>query len=210
MLDNVSCLGHNSIKLLKEGKVIYIDPYKIDNNYNDADIIFITHSHYDHFSKEDILKVRKDTTKIVVTEDLYSDSISLGFSEQDIFKVLPGNNYVIDGINFSTVASYNTNKDFHPKENGWVGYILILNNSSYYIVGDSDITDEAKVVSCDVLFTPIGGTYTMNYEEAAEFTNIISPKVVVPVHYGVIVGEKEDAYKFKDLIDSSIVCEVMY
>lgn len=210
MLDNVSCLGHNSIKFLKEGKVIYIDPYKIDNNYNDADIIFITHNHYDHFSKEDILKLKKDSTKIVVTEDLYDKVLCLGFADCDILVVNPNNIYNFDGINFSTVSSYNVNKNFHPKCNKWVGYIINLENVSYYIVGDSDITDEAKLVKCDVLFVPIGGTYTTDYNEAATLTNIINPKVVVPVHYGVIVGEKDDSLKFKSLVDSSIKCKIMY
>ena len=92
---------------------------------------------------------------------------------------------------------------------GWDIY-LILENVSYYIVGDSDITAESKLVKCDVLFVPIGGTYTTDYKEASELTNIIKPKVVVPVHYGIIVGEKADALKFSELVDSNIKCEIMY
>ena len=210
MLDNVICLGHNSIKFLKEGKIIYIDPYKIDNNCNDADIIFITHSHYDHFSKEDILKLKKESTKIVITEDLYDEVLCLEFEEDDVLIVSPNNVYCFNEINFSTVPSYNVNKNFHPRGNNWVGYIINLENVSYYIVGDSDITDESKLVKCDVLFVPIGGTYTTDYNEAAMLANIINPKVVVPVHYGVIVGDKEDSLKFKSLVDSSINCKIMY
>lgn len=210
MLDNVICLGHNSIKFLKNNKVIYVDPYKVKGHYNDADIIFVTHSHYDHFSKDDILKLKKDSTKIVVTEDLYDEVLCLDFDEKDVLVVLPNNTYDFDGINFSTVSSYNINKNFHPKNNNWVGYILNLENVSYYIVGDSDITDESKLVKCDVLFVPIGGTYTTDYKEASELVNIIKPKVVVPVHYGIIVGEKADAIKFNELVESDIKCEIMY
>ena len=210
MLDNVICLGHNSIKFLKENKVIYVDPYKIDNNYNDADIIFITHSHYDHFSKEDIFKVRNDSTKIVVTEDLYDEILCLDFNESDVLVALPNNNYSFDGIIFSTISSYNVDKNFHPKSNNWLGYILNLEGVSYYIVGDSDITEESKVVKCDVLFVPIGGIYTTDYKEAATLTNIIKPKVVVPVHYGIIVGEKEDALSFSKLVEENIECKIMY
>lgn len=210
MLDGIICLGHNAIKFSKNNKVIYVDPYKIKDNYNDADIIFITHNHYDHFSKEDILKVKKDSTKIVITEDLYSDTLELGFKDLDIMKVIPNNNYSFADINFSTISSYNINKEFHPKENNWVGYKFLFDNYTYYVVGDSDITEESKLVKCDVLFIPIGGVYTTDYKEAAELTNIINPKVVVPVHYGVIVGEKEYALMFKKLVNSSIKCEIMY
>ena len=210
MLDNVICLGHNSIKFLKDNKVIYVDPYKINDNCNDADIIFITHSHYDHFSKEDIFKLKKDSTKIVVTEDLYDEVLCLDFDHNNVLVVTPNNSYVFADISFSTVSSYNVNKNFHPKNNNWVGYILNLENVSYYIVGDSDITDESKLVKCDVLFVPIGGTYTTDYKEASELTNIIKPKVVVPVHYSIIVGEKADALKFSELVDSNIKCEIMY
>ncbi len=210
MLDGIICLGHNAIKFSKNNKVIYVDPYKIKDNYNDADIIFITHNHYDHFSREDILKVKKDSTKIVITEDLYSDTLELGFKDLDIMKVIPNNNYSFADINFSTISSYNTNKEFHPKENNWVGYKFLFDNYTYYVIGDSDITEESKLVKCDVLFIPIGGVYTTDYKEAAELTNIINPKVVVPVHYGVIVGEKEYASMFKKLVNSSIKCEIMY
>lgn len=210
MLDGVICLGHNAIKFIKDNKVIYIDPFKIEDNYNDADLIFITHSHYDHFSKEDILKVKKEFTKIIITEDLYNDSIEMGFSKDNILVIKPNSKYLIDSVKFSTISSYNINKNFHPKDNNWVGYILLLNNYSYYIIGDSDITDENKQVKCDVLFVPIGGIYTMDYKEASLLTNVIKPKIVIPVHYGIIVGEKDYALKFKELVSDEINCKIMY
>lgn len=210
MLDGVICLGHNAIKFIKDNKVIYIDPFKIEDNYNDADLIFITHSHYDHFSKEDILKVKKEFTKIIITDDLYNDSIEMGFSKDNILVVKPNSKYLIDSVKFSTISSYNINKNFHPKDNNWVGYILLLNNYSYYIIGDSDITDENKQVKCDVLFVPIGGIYTMDYKEASLLTNVIKPKIVIPVHYGIIVGEKDYALKFKELVSDEINCKIMY
>lgn len=210
MLDGVICLGHNAIKFIKDNKVIYIDPFKIEDNYNDADLIFITHSHYDHFSKEDILKVKKEFTKIIITEDLYNDSIEMGFSKDNILVVKPNSKYLIDSVKFLTISSYNINKNFHPKDNNWVGYILLLNNYSYYIIGDSDITDENKQVKCDVLFVPIGGIYTMDYKEASLLTNVIKPKIVIPVHYGIIVGEKDYALKFKELVSDEINCKIMY
>lgn len=207
-MENIKWLGHSTVKLLGE-KIIYIDPFRIQENYNDADIIFITHSHYDHFSEEDIKKCINDNTTIVVTNDLYDKTLSLGFKVKNIISVMPNNNYVIGNIAFSTVPAYNINKQFHPKSNSWVGYIINTNNTSYYIAGDTDITDEAKQVKCDIAFLPVGGTYTMTYSEASQLANIIEPKLVIPIHYGSIVGTKEDALKFKENIKASIRCEIL-
>jgi len=209
MLENIKCLGHATIKMSNSDKIIYIDPYNIKEAYNDADIIFVTHSHYDHFSEEDILKVKKETTKIVITEELYQKILELGFAEEDIITVKPNEEYQIEDIKFSTVPSYNTNKKFHPKENNWVGYIIEINNVKYYIAGDTDITEENKNIECDVAFLPVGGTYTMTAEEAAELANEIEPKVAVPIHYGSIVGTQVDAEKFKENLKSMVQCKLM-
>lgn len=212
MLENVKCLGHSTIKFESNENIIYIDPYNLKEKSKcaDADIIFITHNHYDHFSKEDIKKIKKDSTRIVLTEDIYEEAIQLGFEKESIIVVAPNNSYKIDDITFLTIFSYNINKKFHPKENNWVGYIINVDNVKYYIAGDTDLTEESKQVECDVAFLPVGGTYTMTYEEAASLANIIKPKVVVPIHYGVLVGSKEDALNFKELIDKDVNCEIMY
>ena len=189
MLENVEVLCHATIKINKR-KVIYFDPYKVDKEYHDADIIMITHSHYDHFSEEDIQKVRKENTKIVITEDLYERTKELGFKDEGILKVIPNQSYNIEEIPIKTIPSYNTNKQFHPKENNWVGYLIEINGVTYYIAGDTDVTEENRSIKCDVAFVPVGGTYTMTAEEAAELVNTIKPKVTVPIHYGSLVGTK--------------------
>lgn len=208
MIDNIKCLGHSSIKIIND-KVIYIDPYNLKESNNDADIIFITHSHYDHFSINDINIIKKDNTIIVITEDVYNEVLKLGFKESNIIKVLPNNNYIIDNIKFNTIPSYNINKSFHPKDNNWVGYLIEIDNIKYYIPGDTDLIEEAKEIKCDILFVPIGGTYTMDYIEASILTNIIKPKIVIPIHYGSIVGSKIDADRFKELLDEDIECKIM-
>lgn len=208
MLESVKVLCHSAIKISK-GVTIYIDPFRIDQDFNDADLIFITHSHFDHYSEEDILKVKKQNTKIILTSDIVENAMKLGFDRDNILEVEPNKDYEIDNIEFSTIPAYNTNKQFHPKTNNWVGYIIDLDNIKYYIAGDTDITEENKKVKCDVAFIPIGGTYTVTYEEAAELTNIIKPKVVVPIHYGSIVGSKEDAINFKKLLDKNIECVII-
>ena len=208
MLEKVEVLCHSSIRISKE-QIIYIDPYKIDKNYKDADIIFITHNHYDHFSEEGIKKVMKNETKIIVTNDLIEQALKLGFNRNSIINVLPNENKNIGNIKFTTIPAYNTNKQFHQKENNWVGYIIEINKVRYYIAGDTDITEENKKVECDVALVPVGGTYTMNYKEAADLINIIKPKIAVPIHYGSIVGTKEDAIKFIELLEKNIQGKIL-
>ncbi len=208
MLENIEVLCHSSIKINKE-KVIYIDPFKIENNYNDADIIFITHSHYDHYSEEDINKVKNNETTIITPYDASTKLLESGIKEDNVILVEPNNRYNVKGINFETIPAYNTNKKFHPKENGWVGYIIELKGNRYYIAGDTDITEENRKVKCDVAFVPVGGTYTMDFKEAADLINEIKPKIAVPIHYGSIVGTKQDGIKFSKLLDSGIQCKIL-
>ena len=204
MIDKITWLGHSSIKF-SDSVNIYVDPYKLTGNYNDADIIFITHNHYDHFSPLDIKKCVKSDSYLVITSDLYNEALELDIDKEKIIVVTPNNEYNVKGINFKTVPSYNTNKKYHPKENNWVGYVINFNGYIYYIAGDTDITEEAKNIKCDVAFLPIGGTFTMDYREAALLANTIKPSYVIPIHYGTIVGTYDDAVKFKENVSSEIV-----
>jgi L-ascorbate metabolism protein UlaG (beta-lactamase superfamily) len=203
MLENIEVLYHSSIRINKE-KTIYIDPFKIDRNYNDADIVFITHDHYDHYSEEDIDKVINENTTIIIPEELLTKLLKKGINKNAIITVEPNEKYVVQGIKFETIPAYNTNKTFHPKENGWVGYIIIINGIRYYIAGDTDITEENKQVKCDVAFVPVGGTYTMDFKEAASLINEIKSKIAIPIHYGSIVGTEQDAIDFIRLLHPEI------
>lgn len=203
MLNNIEVLCHSSIRINKE-KTIYIDPFKIDRNYNDADIIFITHDHYDHYSEEDIDKVINESTVIVIPEELLTKVLKKGINKEAIVTVEPNKKYMVQGIKFETIPAYNINKTFHPKENDWVGYVIELNDIRYYIAGDTDITEENKRVKCDVAFVPVGGTYTMDFKEAAQLINEMQPKVAVPIHYGSVVGTKQDAEEFIKLLNQNI------
>ena len=203
MLENIEVLYHSSIRINKE-KIIYIDPFKINKNYNDADIIFITHDHYDHYSEEDIDKVINENTTIIIPDELLTKLLRKGINKNAIITVEPNKNYMVQGIKFETISAYNTNTTFHPKENGWVGYIIIINGIRYYIAGDTDITEENKQVKCDVAFVPVGGTYTMDFKEAASLINEIKPKIAIPIHYGSIVGTEQDAIDFIRLLHPEI------
>ena len=183
MLNNIEVLCHSSIRINKE-KIIYIDPFKIDKKYNDADII--------------------EDTFIVVPKGMSAKLLKQGFKQDYIVTVEPDNTYMVKDINFKTIPAYNINKQFHPKENNWVGYIIQINGVRYYIAGDTDVTEENKKVKCDVAFVPVGGTYTMDSKEAAKLVNEIKPKIVVPIHYGSVVGTNQDAIDFISLLDSEV------
>lgn len=197
-------LNHACIRFNFDGIVCYTDPYELSNVENDADIIFITHGHYDHYSIKDIFKVGKDTTVFVIPDGVKTPEID----EKSIIRVKPNQRYDIKGINVETIPAYNIGKDFHKKEYGFVGYILEYNDGRYFIAGDTDIIPENKLVKCDVAFVPVGGTYTMTAEEAAKLVNVIKPSIAVPIHYGSVVGGIEDAKRFKEMLDSSIDCKL--
>lgn len=202
---NIDVNCHSSIRIEYNNKIIYVDPFKIDSNSNDADYIFITHSHYDHLSMVDIKKIVKDNTKFVIP----INEIDKIDEYKNILGVEPNKEYVIDDISFSTVPSYNTNKEFHKKEYGWLGYIFNF-NKVLYIAGDTDDNEDIRKVKCDIAMVPIGGVYTMNYEEAAEYINYIKPEEVIPIHYGTIVGNLEDGKLFSSLVDEDIKVTLPY
>ena len=197
-MEKIKINCHSSIKI-QDGVIIYIDPFKIKEIPHDADYIFITHSHYDHFSTEDILKVAKIDTHFIAVSETKSSLDLMGVPQGQVTLVEPNKEYRLKEINFKTVPAYNINKKFHPKENKWVGYIIELNNTKYYIAGDTDNTEEAQNVKSDIAFLPIGGTYTMNAQEAADLANRINAKTVIPIHYGEIVGTKQDLEEFLKL-----------
>lgn len=203
MLKNVKVLYHASIVLYDN---IYIDPYKIENETRNAKYLFITHSHYDHFSIEDIEKVRNEDTIFFVTPDCKEKLLEIGVVEKRIVTVAPDEMYRFNKIEVQVIPAYNVDKEYHKKEYGWVGYLIKINGVTYYITGDTDVNEDIQNIKCDVLFVPIGGTYTMDYKEAADYTNSIKPKYVIPIHYGTIVGKKEDGIEFAKLLDTKIEC----
>ena len=191
MLENITWLGHASFKITGE-KVVYIDPWKLKEGAEHADIILITHDHYDHLVPEDVMKIQKESTTIVTTAD-GAKKLS-----GNIKTVKAGDTLTVEGIQIEAVPAYNIGKEFHPKASGWVGYIVTIGGQRIYHPGDTDLIPEMENVQADIAFLPVGGTYTMNAEEAAQAANKIKPKVAVPMHYGTIVGSIEDAKKFQE------------
>jgi len=202
LLQGVSHIKHATIRIQGD-KVIYFDPIEIKGQPKDADIIFISHSHGDHFSMKDIKKLAKDSTVLIMTGDMVETAVKGGFT--NIVTVAPDKNYEIDGVKFSTVPAYNINKSFHKKESGWVGFIVEMNNTRYYVAGDTDIIPEMKNIKANVVFLPVGGTYTMTWDEAVRAAAVIKPTIAVPIHFGEIVGSREDAKAFVENLDESII-----
>ena len=209
--ENIELIAQSAIKIIdKNGKVIYFDPFKIKRNDEvKADIIFITHPHFDHYSPEDIEKIKINETKIVGPTELKEKFLNLGFKNNDILLVEPNKQYEVDGIHFETIPSYNINKDFHKREYNWVGFIITLDERRIYIAGDTDNTEEARNVKCDIAMVPIGGTYTMTWEEAVELVKKIKPSLAIPIHYKSIVGTEEDAKKFKEELKKIVNVEIL-
>ena len=193
--------SHSSIRA--EGRrVLWFDPFQLKNAPHDADIICITHDHYDHFSPEDIEKAAKQDTVFVVPRSL-AEKVPNG-------KVLcAGDSLAIQGVTITAVAAYNEGKPFHPRDNGWLGYCVTMDAETLYVCGDTDATPEAKAVKCDVLALPVGGTYTMDARQAAELAKAIDPKLALPTHYGSIVGSKKDAKRFCELVEDTIKVELL-
>lgn len=184
---------------------ICFDPLNIGKGVS-AKYIFFTHPHWDHFSPKDIKKILTKSTTFVCPSSM-QEEVEKHFPNK-IFAVEPGKKYTLDDLTFEVVPAYNLTKKFHPRENNWVGYTLDIDGQRITITGDTDMTEELAKVKTDILLLPIGGTYTMNCEEAAKLTNLIKPKLVIPTHYGAIVGSKADGKEFQKLIDSNIKCEL--
>lgn len=200
---NIKINSHSSVQINDN---IYFDPFNITSDMPTAKIIFITHTHYDHFSKEDILKVADNTTTIITTKD---NTEAESLPHKNIIYVSPFDEFELDGISIKTIPAYNKNKKFHPKENGWVGYKITIDETSCIVAGDTDATDELEKENTDVLIIPIGGTYTMNAEEAANLANKVKPKLVIPSHYNAIVGDKNDEKVFLSTLSPEINYQIL-
>jgi len=191
-------LGHASFRICHEGTVIYIDPWKLKDSPKDASFVLVSHSHYDHYSPEDVAKVFGADTKLIGSADVIA-------KEKTGQAITPGQTIEVGSVRISGVAAYNPNKQFHPKSSNWIGFVIELGSKRIYYAGDTDLTDEMKSLKeIDVALLPVGGTYTMNSAEAAEATGHIKPGRAIPYHWGDIVGGRADAEAFSEATE----CEV--
>ena len=203
MYEEVQVLTHSSIRIA-ENQIVYFDPFHVDGEPHDADIICVTHDHFDHYSPEDLAKVKNAATILVCPKTMEDSLSNSGISEEFTELVAPGDELEINGVRIQAVPAYNVGKQFHPQANQWVGYLVTMNEVMYYIAGDTDINEDVKKVRCDAAFLPVGGTYTMTAEEAAELAEMIHPKAAIPTHYGSVAGKAEDGQIFADLLKDKI------
>ncbi len=203
MYDLITVNEQSSIRIAAE-KVIYFDPLHIKGEPHDADMIFITHEHYDHFSPEDIAKCAKDGTRFVAPSSMEKTFAAAGIGDGMTTFMHPSYSAEVCGIPIDAVAAYNLLKPFHPKKNGWLGYVVTVDGMRIYVCGDTDATNDAKAVKCDVICVPVGGTFTMNPKQAAELVNTVKPAAAIPIHYGTLVGKPADGDTFAAAVDKDI------
>lgn len=196
-------LGHDGF-LIENNKKIYIDPYKISDGLPKADILLITHSHYDHCSLDDIKKVISPETIVIAPPDCQSNIAR--FKVKQLIPLTPYKSVDIEGIKIEGFPAYNTNKPFHPKENEWLGYIINIDNTRIYHAGDTDFIPEMRELkNIDIALLPISGVYVMDPREAAMAVKVINPEIVIPMHYGSIVGGNKEKQEFMELVKDKVV-----
>jgi L-ascorbate metabolism protein UlaG (beta-lactamase superfamily) len=189
-------LGHDSFRI-DASKTIYLDPYQVSSGPK-ADLIMITHDHFDHCSPDDVAKIQQPGTVIVTEKD------SAKKLTGDLRVIKPGESLVVDEVKVEAVPSYNTDKEFHPKRNAWLGFIIEIQGVRVFHAGDTDFIPEMSGFNVDIALLPVSGTYVMTADQAVEAALAISPKLAIPMHYGTIVGSDQDAITFKKALEGKI------
>ncbi len=192
MLDGFTWFRQSAFRWQGDGPVVYIDPWGVTDDVP-ADVILITHAHFDHFQPHEIERLRTTSTRLVAPRDVAKELSG------DVTAVAPGESHEVAGVRVQTVPAYNIAEgrlDMHPRRNDWVGYVLELGGHAYYHAGDTDALPELETLKTDVAFVPIGGTYTMDWKEASGFVKAMSPQLAVPMHFGFVVCSPSHADLF--------------
>lgn len=208
VLNDISWFSQGALRIKYNGHVIYTDPFDIDDDYHDADYILISHSHFDHFSPENIEKVLKSDTAFIVPMSV-SDELDR-YPKHQIVEIVPFDVLDLEFMVLEAVPAYNIVKaDKHPKENGWVGYVMTMGETVLYYTSDTELIPEMTDIKADIIFVPLGQKFTMNsVEDAANAVLLTQAKIAVPIHYGKYEGSEEDAKNFEKLLRGK--AEVVY
>ena len=201
MADKVTWLGHDAFRI-EASKTIYFDPFGIGGGPG-ADLILISHDHFDHCSPDDVAKIAKGGT-VIVTEKNSAKKLP-----GNVRVIRPGDTVDVEGVKITGVPSYNTDKDFHPRKNGWLGFIVAVEGVKIYHAGDTDFITEMKDLEVDIALIPVSGTYVMNVDQAVQATLAIKPQLAIPMHYGAIVGDEKDALSFKEKLAGKVAVRIL-
>ena len=188
MIDKVHWLGHDGF-YVAGSKVVYFDPWEISGG-PEADVICISHEHFDHCSPDDVAKISKSGTTI------FTEAASAAKLSGNVVVLKPGESGEANGVKVTAIPSYNTDKQFHPKANNWLGFVVEMDGVKIYHAGDADFIPEMENLDVDIALIPVSGTYVMDADQAIAATRAIKPKIAVPMHYGKIVGSEDDAKKY--------------
>lgn len=194
-------LGHDGFRI-DGAKTVYFDPYQISGGPS-ADIILVSHEHFDHCSPEDIKKVQGPHT-VMVTEKDSAKKLS-----GDVRVMKPGDVLDLGEVKIEAVPAYNTDKDFHPRKKGWLGFVVEMEGVRVYHAGDADFIPEMKNLKVDIAMLPVSGTYVMTADQAVKAALAIQPKLAIPMHYGAIVGDEEDAIRFKKALEGKVEVRIL-
>jgi len=201
MAEKIAWLGHDAFRV-EAAKTIYFDPYGIGGGPK-ADLILISHDHFDHCSPDDVAKIQKEGT-VIITEKNSARKLN-----GDVRVIRPGDTLEVEGVKVTGVPSYNTDKDFHPRKNGWLGFIVEVEGVKIYHAGDTDFIPEMKDLAADVALIPVSGTYVMTAEQAVKAALSIKPQLAIPMHYGAIVGDEKDAFRFKKALEGKVEVRIL-
>jgi len=197
LLDGITWFGGSSVRIRRMGSEIHVDPSGVSDD-STADLILLTHPHYDNFSEEDIARVRTSETVLVAPTTMKKQ-----LADADHF-MRPGDMLQLDGFDILAVPAHNVDKKFHTSEDGWVGYVFTLGDTTYYHAGDTDFLPSMFGIRCDVAFLPCGGHYTMGVEDAARAGDACRAEVIVPIHWGEPHGTLEDLKRLTDLFPREV------
>jgi L-ascorbate metabolism protein UlaG (beta-lactamase superfamily) len=201
LMEKITWLGHDGFRI-DGSKTIYFDPYQIKTD-KPADLILISHEHFDHCSPDDVARIQGEETIIVTDKDAarkLSGNIKI---------VAPGDHISVRGISIDIVPAYNTDKEFHTRARGWLGFIVGIDGVRVYHAGDTDVIPEMKDIEADIALLPVSGTYVMTAEQAVEAALMIKPRIVIPMHFGAIVGSDEDAQKLQATLKGKIDVRIL-
>ena len=205
-MPQISVNEHSSVRIQGAAGVVYVDPFHVAEKNADATVVCVTHTHFDHYDPESIQNIATAQTLFLAPADVAAELQKQGVEAARITVVEPGQSCAPAGIPVEVVAAYNVGKQFHPRENGWVGYVVTLDDQRVYVCGDTDNTPEARAVKADIVCVPVGGTYTTTAVEAAQLVAALNPlpQVAIPEHYGTVVGSAEDGAAFRDALASLV------